>query len=120
MGMTLCPNASLQCGNDGVQNFMFYGKGNAEEVFSMKDFYLASIRLHRFRNTSESAYTGVVSFRATNVDSAVNHTALVIAKTKVALIKRLSIPRLELCGALFVTKLILHCGKILGVQAPTA
>ena len=23
IGMTLCPNAPLQCGNDGVQNFMF-------------------------------------------------------------------------------------------------
>ena len=57
----------------------------------------------------------MVYIRATNVDSAINHTALVIAKTKVAPIKRLSIPRLELCGALLVTKLLLHCGKILGV-----
>ena len=80
-----------------------------------KDFDVASIKLHGFCDAFESTYAGVVYIRATNVDNAINHTALVIAKTKVAPIKRLSIPRLELCGALLVTKLLLHCGKILGV-----
>ena len=81
-----------------------------------KDFEVVCIELHGFCDTSESAYAGVVYIRAMNVDSAINHTALVIAKMKVAPIKRLSIPRLELCGALLVTKLLLHCGKILVVH----
>ena len=79
-----------------------------------KDFNSASIELHGFCDASESAYAVVVYSRTTNVDRSIKHTALVIAKTKVAPIKLLSIPRLELCGALLVSKLLLHCGKILG------
>ena len=45
------------------------------------DFNVAFIKLHGFCDTSESAYAGVVYIRATNVDSAINRTALVIAKT---------------------------------------
>ena len=81
----------------------------------MKEFDIASIELHGFCDASESAYSGVVYIRATNVHSAINYTALVIAKTKVAPIKFLSIPQLELCSVLLVTKLLLHCGKLPGV-----
>ena len=80
-----------------------------------KDFDITSIELHGFCDASESAYAGVVYIRATNVNRFINHTALAIAKMKVAPIKRLSIPQLELCGTLLVTKLLLRCGKILGV-----
>ena len=48
-----------------------------------------------------------------NVDRFINHTFSVIIKTKVALIKCLSITLLDLCDALLVTKLPLHCGKII-------
>ena len=61
----------------------------------------------------------MVYIRAMNIDSAINHTALVIAKMKVTLIKHLSIPQLELCGMLLVTKLILHCGKMLNFPIET-
>ena len=74
-----------------------------------------SIELHEFCDSSESVHTGVVYIRAAKIDSTINHTALVIAKTKEALIKHLSILQLELCNSLLVTKLLLHCRKILGV-----
>ena len=38
-----------------------------------------------------------------------------MAKTKVSPIKRLSIPRLELCGAVIVTRLLKHVSNILQV-----
>ena len=82
--ITLFPNASLQCDNDGVQNFMFYGNREIPRRYFPKGFDVTSIELHGLRDTSESAYAGVVYIRATNVDIAINHTALMIAKTKVA------------------------------------
>ena len=36
IGITLFPNASLQCGNAGVQNLMFYGKGKYLQGISRK------------------------------------------------------------------------------------
>ena len=43
------------------------------------------------------------------------HTSLVMAKTKVAPIKRLTIPRLELCWAVILAKLIHQVAKILDI-----
>ena len=40
------------------------------------------------------------------------HTSLVMSKTKVAPIKRLTIPRLELCGAYILALLLHHCETI--------
>ena len=63
-----------------------------------KDATVVSVQLHRFSDASEKAYAGVVYIRM--VDSAGGvHTSLIISKTKIAPIKRLTIPRLELCGA---------------------
>ena len=73
------------------------------------------LQLHGFCEASENAYAGVVYLRSTSQDDVV-HTSLVIAKTKVAPIKRLSIPRLELCGAVLATKLLHHASKILGID----
>ena len=113
IGMTLFPKASLQCGSDDVQNLMFFGSVKYHE--GSTDFDIASIELRGFCDTFEAAYTGVVYIRATNVDSSINHTVLVIAKMKVAPMKCLNITQMEMCGTLLVTKLLLHCGKILGV-----
>ena len=65
---------------------------------------IVSVQLHGFSDTSETAYARVVYLRKT--DSQGNtHTSLVTSKTKVAPIKRLTLPRLELCGANLLAKL---------------
>ncbi len=62
---------------------------------------VASLQIHGFSDASEDAYAGVVYFRMIDSTDAV-HTSLIIAKTKVAPIKRL-----ELCGAQVLAR-ILH------------
>ncbi len=56
----------------------------------------------------------VVYLRMIDVDGNL-HVSLVISKTKVAPIKRLSIPRLELCGAHLLAKLLRHCKEVFHV-----
>ncbi len=70
------------------------------------------IELHGLCDASKEAYAGVVYMRMTDHLSQ-HHISLVAAKTKVAPIKKLTIPRLELCGTLTVTRLIQHAREIL-------
>ena len=73
--------------------------------------------LHGFCDGSELAYGGVVYLRAQGSNENVS-VALVIAKTKVAPIKNLSMPRLELCGAVIVARLLDYYRKML--EIPTS
>ena len=79
-----------------------------------EDVVINDVQLHGFCDASEVTYSRVVYPRATDDQNNV-HVALVMAKTKVAPIKRLSIPRLEQCGAVIVSKLLHHVAKILEV-----
>ena len=65
-------------------------------------------QVHGICDASKLAYAGVVYFRLVDSTGYI-HSSLVIAKTKVAQIKRLSIPRLELCGAHLLSQLLHHC-----------
>ena len=64
-----------------------------------------SIELHGFSDASEAAYAAVVYVRVTYKNHAPTYR-IVMAKTKVAPIKSLSIPRLELCGAALLSKVL--------------
>ena len=79
---------------------------------------ITTIQLHGFCDASEVVYTGVVYLRGIDVKEAVR-TSLVVAKTKVATIKRITIPRLELCGALIVARLLKHTATVLKIRKGT-
>ena len=76
-----------------------------------KQSRIESVQLHGFSDASEEAYSGVVYLCM--VDSLQRvHTSLVTSKTKVAPIKRLTIPRLELCGARLLALLLHHVQEV--------
>lgn len=61
--------------------------------------------LHAFADSSEKGYAGVVYFRFGSPAGRVE-VSLICAKSKVAPLKRISLPRLELCAAVLVAKLV--------------
>ncbi|XP_026326215.1 uncharacterized protein LOC113234908 [Hyposmocoma kahamanoa] len=61
--------------------------------------------LHGFSDASNVAYAAVVYARIIDEQGRV-HVHLITFKTRVAPIKQVSIPRLELCGAVFLAKLL--------------
>ena len=75
----------------------------------------ASLQLHGFCDASESAYAAAVYIRVVNSEEDVQVT-IMMAKTKVVPIQRLTIPRLELCGALILARMIHHIAKVLEID----
>ena len=66
---------------------------------------VTTAELHGFSDASEVAYSAVVYLRATYPTQPPT-CSLVVAKTKVAPVKKLTVPRLELCGATLLAKLL--------------
>lgn len=64
-----------------------------------------SLEIHGFSDASERAYAAVVYCRVKCQDNSYK-TCLVAARTRVAPLKTLSLPRLELCGALLLSRLL--------------
>ena len=72
--------------------------------------------MHGFSDALEIAYAGAIYLRGVDRAGRV-HTSLVMAKTKVAPIKRMTTPRLELCGALVMARLLKHISVMLSIPA---
>ena len=80
-----------------------------------KDVQILSVQLHGFSDASEQAYAGVIYIRGIDSKGKV-HVSLVMSKTKVAPIKRLTIPRLELCGAHLLAQLLHHVKEVFNIS----
>jgi hypothetical protein len=72
-----------------------------------KDVDIVRYQLHGFSDASEDAYAGVAYLRGEDNQGGI-HVRLVMAKTKVSPLKRLTIPRLELCGSHLLAKVLHH------------
>jgi len=70
--------------------------------------------IHGFSDASERAYAAVVYLRT--VGAAGIHVSLVFAKSRIAPLRRISLPRLELCAAGLLAKLALHVRTSLCLQ----
>jgi len=65
---------------------------------------MSSVQLHAFSDSSEKGYAAAVYLRVESPTSV--HCHLVAGKSKVAPLKRCTIPRLELCGAVLAARLL--------------
>ena len=74
-----------------------------------------SVQLHGFSDASEVAYAAVVYIRATYADNSIT-SRLVVAKTRVAPLNSVSIPRLELCGAEMLSDLLATTKNTLNIS----
>ncbi|XP_055911959.1 uncharacterized protein LOC129945983 [Eupeodes corollae] len=76
-----------------------------------------TIELHGFSDASSLAYAAVVYALSKSADGKVN-VVIVAAKTKVAPLKPVSIPRLELCGAVLLARLIRFVKSSFNINIP--
>ncbi|XP_028167833.1 uncharacterized protein LOC114358151 [Ostrinia furnacalis] len=72
------------------------------------------VELHGFSDASNVAYAAVVYIRIIDQDGMI-YVHLITSKTRVAPIKQVSIPRLELCGAVLLAKLLNEVAEILNI-----
>ena len=112
--MICYPLPSTSHGSDGDPHCLCCPKDTSHVVTTPRMPLSTLMQLHGFCDASEDAYAGVVYTRVQDGGGNI-HISLVVSKTKVAPIKRLTIPRLELCGAQLLAKLLHHTKQALNI-----
>ncbi|CAG7822194.1 unnamed protein product, partial [Allacma fusca] len=74
-----------------------------------------NLQLHGFSDASERAYAAAVYIRSVAVSGSIE-VHLLTSKTKVAPLKNVSLPRLELCGAVLLAKLMTNVHQALALN----
>ncbi|XP_046615350.1 uncharacterized protein LOC124302827 [Neodiprion virginianus] len=77
-----------------------------------------SVELHGFSDASQSALSAVVFLRLLTGSNDIR-VSLVAAKTRVAPLKKVTIPRLELSAAVLLVRLVSHLRKVLELENAT-
>jgi hypothetical protein len=73
-------------------------------------------QLHGFSDASEAAYAGVVYLRSVDSSGTI-HVSLIMSKSKVVPIRRLTVPCLELCGANLLAGLLNHVQEVFEIPS---
>ena len=76
----------------------------------------SEVELHGFCDASERSYCAVVFLRVHNPSQNLSYSNILVARTKVASVKVVSVPRLELCGAVLLARLLTSTQKELGLH----
>ena len=114
--MTLCHLRLMTIGCSGGLSFIFFHVSLFPVTIFSKMVDVASLQLHGFCDASEQVYGGVIYLRMTNSDGNIE-VSLVCSNMKVAPIKRLTIPRLELCDAHLLAQLLCHVKEVFHIPS---
>lgn len=74
----------------------------------------AKVQLHAFSDSSERAYGAAIYIRTTTEDGE-NTVHLLCSKSRVAPVNKISLPRMELCGAVTMVDLVQKLIKEMGI-----
>ena len=86
-----------------------------QHFYHSPDRQVHDLQIQGFCDASQQAIAGTVYIRSLYTDTTVL-TSLVIAKTKVAPLKTITIPKLELSSAVLLSKLLSAVGKEFGIK----
>ena len=86
--------------------------------YSQSDSPVLECKLHAFSDASSQGYGSVVYLQLRHADTSIS-VSLVTSKTKVAPIKQLTIPKLELSAVLLTARLLNTIAKYLQIPTPT-
>ncbi|XP_025156740.1 uncharacterized protein LOC112589069 [Harpegnathos saltator] len=74
-----------------------------------------AVEVHGFSDASERAYAAALYLKTS--ESSDVRVSLLLAKTKVAPLRQISLPRLELCAASFLVKIAAHAVEVLKIPS---